>query len=170
MLPHSRRFCRRNFLPSYRPPFFRLLLERSQIFFMIFHHRIHITLVLISTRPVSFSAGHPTFLPWQSPSTLRSPCCGPSPSALQSFLLRYRSRSFSATRPIATSIIPPLAASLMKALSAELNLRLAFSLVTAAIRTFDLGCFDFQPKAVPLRPNAGNGNYDQSTNRIFMGN
>src|SRR5205809_7671714 len=33
------------------------------------------------------------FPPWQSPSNLHSPCCGPSPSAHRSFSLRCWSRS-----------------------------------------------------------------------------
>src|SRR6266567_7463628 len=88
---------------------------------------------------------------------------------------------FSATRPIATSIIPPLAASLMKALSAELNVPpLALLLL---ISDFDLpvlspdepellglavgNILGFCATAVPLKPMQPVA-ITLRTNRIFI--
>src|SRR5439155_1632461 len=48
---------------------------------------------LTSTCPLPFLPATRHFLLWRSPSNLHSPCCGPSPSELQSFSLRSRSRS-----------------------------------------------------------------------------
>src|SRR4029077_13272815 len=114
--------------------------------------------------PASFSAGHPTFSSWAI-------AFNSSFALLWSFTIRapkfFASLSvafFSATRPIATSIIPPLAASLMKALSAELS-ALALALLLP-LSDFDLG---FWAKAVPLRPMQTKA-MTPIINRIFMEN
>src|SRR6266481_2113178 len=88
----SWRLCRRNFSPSDRSR----LLPPFQIPSDLFHdlspsHPYNPCPT--STCPLPFPPATRHFLPWRSPSTLRSPCCGPSPSELQSFSLRYRSRS-----------------------------------------------------------------------------
>src|SRR6266480_642348 len=46
-----------------------------------------------STSPLPSPSATRRFPPWQSLSNLHSPCYGPSPSALRTFSLHYRSRS-----------------------------------------------------------------------------
>src|SRR5436190_2374450 len=88
----SWRFCRRNFSPSDRSR----LLPPFRIPPDLFHdlspsHPYNPCPTSTCSLPFPPATRH--FLLWRSPSNLHSPCCGPSPSELQSFSLRYRSRS-----------------------------------------------------------------------------
>src|SRR5205814_3112392 len=98
----SWRFCRRNFSPSNRSRLLPPFRMRPDPFHDLSPSHPY-NPCLTSTCPLPFLPATRHLLLWRSPSNLHSPCCGPSPSELQSFSLRSRSRS---SRPHGPSPLP----------------------------------------------------------------